>query len=150
MLLFLLRAPSSYTKPRASTYHSFFCMSPKYDSHPSFISNSPPTTTFVLHRPYSLISLPYPTCVKNCSVPGCTASSQLFAFQKLTSEIVFSFFPCGALCSETHPMPEIKDCWMRNRKKGSCCRFHFSVTKPEVVVVVCFVLSFWTFPLVES
>lgn len=112
------------------------CSGPKH--------NPPPLSISCPHHicpqpPRCFISVPYPAYVKSCSVPGCSASNQLFTFQKLTSEIVLRAFPIGALSAETHLMPEIR-LLDQNRKKGLCCHFHFCITQPAVMVFVCLVL----------
>lgn len=112
---------------------------------PSVVPNTstpPTTTTFIPSLSIALYHCCNLLICRAAESPGHSASSQLFTFQKLTSEIVFCFPGWGFVLGDSSDARN-KGLLDQKRKKGLCCHFHFCIAQPAGILVVCLFFALW-------
>lgn len=126
-------AASSILKHEAQSKHSLFLflIGPKQPP--------PTTTTFILSLSITLYHCFNLLIWRAAASPGHSASSWLFTFQKLTSEMVFCVSLWGFVLWDSSDARN-KGLLDQKRKKDSCCHFHFCITQLAGMVVVSLVL----------
>ena len=122
VLLILLQAPSSCIKPRAGTECSSLSLVP---------STTPPPPIYIHHRtclhPSHCIELYRCLNLFTWGAAACPPSAQLQASYLHFKKNIRTYFslssPSGALCCETHLMPEMKHGWIRRDRKACAVTF---------------------------